>query len=416
MQVVILAAGSSTRFYPLNTTHKAGVTLLGKTILEHTLMSVKKAGFTDVILVVNPKDGFQEIIGDGTSLDLRITYIMQDDPKGAGEALLLAKEIITDDFFVIWGSRIEFHEFSKDLLEKKQNESGVILVKETENIEGVGVVTVSDGKLIDIIEKPQVVDASSHLKIIGVYLLPKQFLQTLQAVPSQHYSFEHALVTFAKTHILECVITEKETLSLKYPWDLLQVKDYLLKQIATHKEKNVEIGANVVIEGTVFIEEGAKIMENAVIKGPCYIGKKAFIGTNSILRGGTVIEENVVVGANMEIKNSIFFPKTTTHSGFIGDSIIGAKSKIAANFCTANVRLDRTSIHVKVGGKEVNTHLKWLGMIVGERAKIGIRVSTMPGILIGKNVTIGPQTTVMKDIEDNTKYYAKFSEVVEKKS
>jgi NDP-sugar pyrophosphorylase family protein len=247
-----------------------------------------------------------------------------------------------------------------------------------------------------------------------VYLLPLLFLQTLEHISSEHYSFEKALVAFAKEHEISAVITKKDTLSLKYPWDILTVKQYLLEKIANYRGENIIVSEHVVLEGNVYIEDGVKLMENVVIKGPCYIGKNAYIGNNALLRNGVVVEEDVVVGTNMEIKNSVLLKGTTTHSGFIGDSIIGEQCKIAANFSTANVRLDRQPVTVKVGEKEVNSHQKSLGVLMGNNVKVGIGVSTMPGIIIGRNVVVGPQTSVMHNIADDSMYYTKFAEIVEK--
>ncbi|MBP9719141.1 MAG: NTP transferase domain-containing protein [Candidatus Levybacteria bacterium] len=415
MQIIILAAGNSTRFYPFNTQHKSCLKILGKTILEHTIESVKKAGIEDIILVIKD-DEIKKLFGDGSRLGVHMTYVIQEESLGAGDAILKAKEHIHDDFFVIWGNRIEFFDFA-DLLVvgKKQKNAGAVLVKETQQIEGVGVAIVENEKLMDIIEKPEITASPSYTKIVGIYLLPKLFLQTLVSVPLEHYSFEKALVAYTKTNPIYAIKTTKKTISLKYPWDILQVKDYLLGEISSHRGEQVTIADSAVITGDVFISDGVTIMEQVTIKGPCYIGKNAYIGTNAILRNKTIIEENVVVGANMEIKNSAVLKGTTTHSGFIGDSIIGENCKVAAYFCTANVRLDREAVQVTVVGKEVNSHLKTLGVIMGDTVKIGVRVTTMPGKVIGRNVTVGAQTSVLHNIEDNINYFTKFAEVVEKK-
>src|SRR3989344_3640304 len=128
-------------------------------------------------------------------------------------------------------------------------------------------------------------------------------------------------------------------------------------------------------------------MEGARIKGPCFIGKNTMIGNNAIVRNNVDIEENCVIGANMEIKNSFVMKNSKTHSGFIGDSIIGENVRLGANFDTANVRLDRETVKIEISGEKIDTGLKKLGTIVGSGVKIGIKSSTMPGIMIGGNST-----------------------------
>ena len=105
-----------------------------------------------------------------------------------------------------------------------------------------------------------------------------------------------------------------------------------------------------------------------------------------------------------------------THSGFIGDSVIGKNCRIAAGFHTANVRLDRETVKVTVIGQKIDTGLKSLGVMVGDETRIGLKSSAMPGVIVGRSVTIGSGTNIMGNVEDNTKYYTKFQEVVVKKT
>lgn len=415
MQVVILAAGKSSRFYPFNTTHKSCIYLLGKTIIEHTIESIRKSGIQEIVIVVSSDNHIKDILGDGSKFGVNIAYSIQKEPNGAGQALLQVRELIHDDFFVINANRLEFHEFSDSLLQaKKTKDCIVLLTKKTSHAKGAGVVKLTGDRVIDIIEKP-IEDAVSNTRIVGMYLLPKTFFDTLVEVPKEHYSFEKALLAYAKNHLVIAVDTKRETVSLKYPWDILHMKNYLLKNMPAYRGKNCTIAKSALITGIVYIADGVTIMENVVIKGPCYIGKNAYIGTNVLLRNGVVLENDVVIGANMEIKNSVIFDHTTTHSGFIGDSVIGANCKLAAYFCTANVRLDRGDIHVTYNQTKVNAHLASLGVLMGDNVKAGIRVGTMPGMVVGKHVVIGPQTTVIHSIEDGNTYYTKFAEVVEKK-
>jgi len=65
--------------------------------------------------------------------------------------------------------------------------------------------------------------------------------------------------------------------------------------------------------------------------------------------------------------------------------------------------------------EKIPTRHRYLGAFIGDGVDIGIKVSAMPGVIIGGNVTVGPSTVVMKNIPDNIKYYTKFHEVVIKK-
>lgn len=418
IQAVILAAGESSRFYPFNDLHKSMVKVLGKPILEHTINGLKKEDITQIVLVTGKNSAIKDYFGDGKKLGVSIDYVVQPKPLGMGNALLLAEKKLKGNFLLLNAHRIDVDKFVNSLLKKqlKDNIKAVLLVKQKENTQIHGVIKFEQDKVLDVVEKPKKGEEPSNLCVVGIYLLPYDFLRTLKDTPSEHYQLEKAITAYTKKENVSFAETKDELITLRYPWDILGIKNYLLKNIKNYVGKNVNIAKSAEISGEVFIGDNVSIMEKAVIKGPAFIGNNVFIGNNAILRGGVDIEENAVVGANMEIKNSILMQDSTTHSGYIGDSVIGENCKIAAGFFTANVRLDRQFVKVFVKGEKIDTGLKFFGAIIGSNADIGIRASTMPGVIIGRNVTIGPSTVVMENIEDDTKYYTKFAGIVSKKN
>lgn len=415
MQAVILAAGKSTRFYPYNQTleHKSLFSLLGKPILEHTLLSLKRAGIAEIIIIVGEQESvIEKLFGNGERLGIHITYRYHEGAKGGGAALLEAKDILTGSFLLINAYHIDVDEFIPDLLKKNTGQNVVLLGQKVDTASESGFAQVAGDKVLSVIEKPKTISQES-LKIVGMYLLPKEFLAILEKTPLSHYHLEEALDSFAKNNDVQIVQTNKKSITLKYVTDLFALKDYLLSKITTHISPNAIVSKTAQIIGAVIVEDGAEIMEQAVIKGPCFIGRNTKIGTMAILRSGVVVEENVVIGARLEAKNTIFAKNVTTHNGFIGDSIVGENTKIAGSIITANARLDRQPVSIFVKEEKVNTGIRHVGAIFGESDNIGVQVSTMPGVIVGNDVVVGPATTVMKNIPDNKKYFTKFAETVE---
>lgn len=414
MQTVILAAGQSSRFYPYNYfSHKSLIKILGKPIIFYTIESVRKSGIKNIILVVSKDSEIQKILGSGKNLGVNIQYVIQEEPTGGGNGLLLAEKLINGDFFLLNASRVDFLDYKEQMLGKKnKNDKAVLLVKQEKNLGKYGVLKVNKNKVLDLIEKPKKGEEPSNLRLVGVYLFTKEFLKTLRQTPDEHYRLESAISTFVKNEQVRFVETENYAPSLKYSWDLLGIKNYLFRSIKKSVGKNVKIAKSSEIFGNVVIQDGAEIMEGSKIKGPCFIGKNTIIGNNVVLRNGVDVEENCVIGANIEIKNSLVMQNSKTHSGFIGDSIIGENVRVGANFDTANVRLDRQSVKTKVNGEEIDTGLKNFGVVVGRNVKIGIKASTMPGIMIGQNSVVGPSTVVLQNVPENSKYYTKFKETI----
>jgi bifunctional UDP-N-acetylglucosamine pyrophosphorylase/glucosamine-1-phosphate N-acetyltransferase len=414
MQAVLLAAGQSSRFYPFTSLgHKSFFLLLDKPIIFHTLRSIQQAGIKEVLIVVQKKNEFCDYL---SSLfpSLSIQFIEQPTAEGMGDALLRVSEYIKNDFFLLHAHHVDFEQFYSDMMLAKQSADGVFLAKKTENISRYGVLKLEGERVVEIIEKPAKGSEPSNLRLIGIYLLPLSFLHILKNAPLEHYNFESALSKFVKKNTFRVTITNKEVVTLKYPWDIFSISHFLLERINPFVSHTAKVAQTAIIKGNVIVEDGATISDGVKIKGPCFIGKNVFIGDNSLIRNYTVINENCVIGANTEIRNSIFQPGTKIHSGFVGDSVIGKKVSLAAGFYTANKKLNRGEISVKTTKGEERTGLKSLGVCIGDNVCVGIRVTTMPGTIIGENAIIGPSTTVMKNVPERTRYYTVFQEIIEK--
>ncbi len=416
MQAVILAAGRSSRFYPYNYfSHKSLIKILGKPIVIHAIESIKKSGIKNIILIVSKDSEIKKLLGNGKNFGVNIQYVVQKEPTGGGNGLLLAEKLIDGDFFLLNVSHVDFWEYKELMFKKKsKNNKAVLLAKRQENLQKFGVLRVERDKVKGLVEKPKEGEEPSNLRLIGIYLFSKDFLKTLRQTPNEHYRLEKAISSFSKIHQVKFVETKNEAPSLKYSWDLLGIKNYLFKNIKKSIGKNVKIAKSAEIIGKVIIQDEVEIMEGSRIKGPCFIGKDSIIGNNVVLRSNADIGENCVIGANIEIKNSIVMRNSKTHSGFIGDSIVGENVRIGANFNTANVRLDRETVKTEISGEKIDTNLKRFGAMVGSNVKVGIKSSTMPGIIIGGGSIIGPSTVVLNNVPENSKYYTKFKEVIVK--
>lgn len=415
MQAVILTAGASTRFYPLvEGRPKPMVYLLGKPLLAWTIASLVKMEIREIILVVSQDSPVKDYFGDGQKFGAKITYVVQEKPLGMGDALLKAKKMVKEDFFLLHGHHADIGEFIRPMVEKKRMSDGVLLVEERENFWEYGVLELDGDRPRGLVEKPARERKSGRPCVVGIYLLTPDFIPFLEKVTPSHYQLETALDKWIKAKNIRIVRAEKETVSLKYPWDLLKIKNYLLEKTPHQISRGAKIGKGVILVGKMIIEDGATILENAVIKGPVYIGKNVLIGNNALVRDGSVLEEGCQVGAFAEVKNSIFLPHSSLGSGFVASSIIGESCRLAHGFTSANRRFDRKTIWVMVKNEKIDSGLDDLGVIIGEGVYAGIGVGTMPGKTIGKGAIIGPGTFVFEDIPPGINYYTQFKKIIKK--
>lgn len=397
-QALVLAGGESSRFYPFDDIHKSFFTLAGKRIIERTVESIKKTPITEIILVLGKKNFAEEKKICSTSKILSdIKIICQEKQLGMADAILSAQEFIKNDFFVVNAQHFTFNNFFGDFVRKHEDSQNIATVGliETKNPQKYGVAVLNGEKLVGVIEKPKLGKEPSNLRLVGTYLFSPKFLEELKKVKRSEYSLETALDIVGKTGKVGCLALSGKTPSLKYPWDILDLKNLVFEKMEYDISPSAKISQTAIIRGkNVYIGKNAQVFDFSIIEGPAFIGDGTLVGSYSQIRGGTVLEANVEIQRYVDIKNSHIGQGTHIHSGFIGDSVIGKNVKIGANFIVANRRLDRGQICVEVKREKINTQKTNLGVFIGNNTHVGINVSAMPGSVVGKKSIIFPGTVI----------------------
>ena len=412
-----MAAGESSRFWPLNSKHKSLLRIMGKPLIWYTIDGLRKIGVKDIVIVQSPNRKVEEDLKTLPFGIENVQYAIQREPKGMGDAIMSAKDHIKGQFFVLNAGRIDCQDIAALMLEKSRQTGAkmVLAGQETKSPWLYGVARLDGDKLLEVVEKPAEGKEPSNIKITGVYLLDNKIFGHIENVlgsANHNEEFEVAMSLYAKENDSRIVILDKDysSVSLKYPWHLFDANKYLLDKFLTKKSiaRSAWIAKNAIIEGNVVIGENCKIYEGAVVKGSCFIGDNSIIGNNSIVRDYCDLENGAMVGALCEVGRTIFQPDVHVHSGYFGDSILSSGVRVGAGVITANVRIDRGAISARVKKEKngvkvlakVDTGLKSLGTIVGENAKIGTRATIMPARFIGKNCQVDPAAVVMRNMDD----------------
>jgi len=418
MQGVLLAAGESSRFWPLcEGRHKSLFSLMGKPLIQWTLEALERAGVEDVVIVQAPNRAIEQALKD-LPLGVKVRYVVQEKPQGMGHALLAAQSVLEDKFFLLHG-----HEFRADgwidSMQKKSRDTGATMVlagQSTQEPWKYGMLTLKGDRVTGIVEKPEAQNSPSDVRTLGIYLLPREFVSVLARVAEDPYAYEEALAQYMNDHDVRVVLREEQNPSLKYPWDLFAAARLLMDEhLRAYRALTAQISPLAYIEGEVHIGERTQIYEYAVIKGPCYIGNDCVIGTHSLVREYTDLEGGVVIGAHAEVARCLFQEGASTHSGYFGDSVFDAGARVGAGTVTANVRVPRDEIRPMVKGERVPTGLRSLGAMVGAQTQLGISVMTMPGVLIGSRSFVGPGTVVEENVPSDTRIYVKQERLVKQK-
>src|SRR5215469_15706971 len=104
MKALVLAGGSGTRLRPItHTSAKQLLPVANKPVLFYGLEAVRDAGITDVGIVVGETAAaIRAAVGDGSAFGIDVTYIPQEAPLGLAHAVLIARDYLGDDDFVMY--------------------------------------------------------------------------------------------------------------------------------------------------------------------------------------------------------------------------------------------------------------------------------------------------------------------------
>ena len=174
-------------------------------------------------------------------------------------------------------------------------------------------------------------------------------------------------------------------------WEVIpRIGAYISGQL----EKNTTY-ANYNKEDNIFIGEGTVVEEGAKILGPAIIGKNCSISHTAFIRENCIIGDNAYVGHAVEIKNSVILNNSRVpHLSYVGDSIIGNNVNLGGGAKTANFRLDKRNVLVKIGDRKIETGLAKFGAILGDNVSIGLNVVLNPGTILGKDSIVYPLVSV----------------------
>ena len=416
MQAVVIAAGESKRFWPLNNgIHKSQFKLLGKPLLYWTLKGLAENCIKDVAVVVSKNSSMQEMLATENDLDINVSYAVQEEPLGTGNALWQAKSFIKEPFVLLWGNKVGSKELVAQMVAKhKEGAEAVLVGNEVQNPSEYGVARMEGDRVVEIIENPKEGEEPSRLAVRGARLLGPDFFEYYEKLPKHHEAdIINATNAYLKDKKTALLIMQEQEMTLKYPWDLFSVMDYLFASgyFKPGIASSARVAKSVIINGPVHVGENTEIKEGTIIEGPVYIGDNCKLGFHNVLRGPVNIENDVHTTSFAEIKSTVMQDDVHMASGFLGNSIVASGCRFGAGFITGNRRLDRENVTVKLDDKTFQTNLPRFGIAVGEKSVFGIHAGTMPGILIGSGCKVGPNTEVFESLEDNTTFYAKFDHI-----
>ena len=218
---IILAGGSGTRLHPLtHTVSKQLMPVYDKPMIYYPLSVLMLAGIREILIITSPHDkiSFMNLLGNGDTWGLDISYSVQPSPDGLAQAFIIGEQFIgKSPVCLILGDNIFYgHGMSKLLDNASRNELGATVfgyfVKDPEQY---GVVTFDDeGKAIDLEEKPLI--PKSNYAVTGLYFYGNDVVEIAKNItPSERGELE---ITDVNIEYLKKELLNVEVMGRGYSW------------------------------------------------------------------------------------------------------------------------------------------------------------------------------------------------------
>lgn len=430
LDIVILAAGQGTRMR--SALPKVLHPVAGKSMLGHVI---------DTARALQPKS-IQVVIGHGAEqVRQRLTgddlaFVVQAEQLGTGHAVAQAlPNLSAERVLILYGDvpLIEADTLQR-LLQKVGPEQLALLTVKLDDPTGYGrIVRDARGEVQAIVEHK---DASDEQKAIregntGILAVPGSRIgEWLGRLSNSNAQGEYYL-----TDVIAMAVADGLRVATEQPLDAMEVQGandrIQLAELERHYQQRaarrlmargvtlrdparfdlrgeVEVGRdvlidfNVVLEGTVVIEDDVQIGPNCVIKDStlrrgaivkanshlegAVVGESADCGPFARLRPGSVLGAKAHVGNFVELKNATLGDGAKAgHLSYLGDAEIGARTNIGAGTITCNYD----------GANKFRT-------VMGEDVFIGSNSSLVAPLNLGDGATTGAGSTITEDVPAHT--------------
>ena len=313
MKALVLSGGAGTRLRPItHTSAKQLLPVANKPVLFYGLDAIRNAGITEVGIVVgDTADAIRAAVGDGSAFGLSVTYIRQTAPLGLAHAVLVSRDFLGDDDFVMYlgdnfivgGITMLVEEF------RSERPDAQIMLTQVPDPREFGVAELDEtGQVIGLEEKPR--QPKSDLALVGVYIFSTRVHEAVRSLePSWRGELE---ITEAIQWLIDHENTVRSSIISGY-WkdtgnvtDMLEVNRMVLETAESRQDGTVDAGSEII--GRVVIENGAQVSGSRIV-GPVIIGARTKV-TGSYIGPFTAVAEDCAVD-DSEIEYSIVLARAS---------------------------------------------------------------------------------------------------------
>ncbi|TAM38587.1 glucose-1-phosphate thymidylyltransferase [bacterium] len=221
MKGIILAGGKATRLYPVTKgICKQMLPVYDKPMIYYPLSVLMLAGIKDILIISTPKDTarFEDLLGDGSTLGIKIAYEVQPEPKGIAQSFIIAEEFIgSESVCLILGDNIFYGYNLRELLcdSAKLKKGAKIFGYYVRDPQRYGVFELDKkGRVVSIEEKPS--KPKSNWVASGLYFYDNDVVRIAKNIkPSKRGELE---ITSVNNEYIKRGSFKAEFLSRGYAW------------------------------------------------------------------------------------------------------------------------------------------------------------------------------------------------------
>ena len=395
VQAVIMAAGKSTRTYPLTLTKpKPLLHIANKPILAHQLDQMLGLIDEAIVIVGYKHEMIREFFGDSYR-GISLTYVEQKEQLGTGHAAMQVKEHIRNRFLLMNGDDLYAREDLEACLEYQYS----LLAMEVEDPRQFGVLTVKDGLITNLIEKPE--HPESNLTSIGMYVFDRNIFPILDKIPRSprgEYEVTDGVRALAQDADMHYHISSAYWIPVGFPWSILTANDFLLKQDFSERVEGI-IEPGVTIEGRISLGKNSVIRQGSVIQGNLCVGDNCVIGANCHVSGNTSIGDNSSIGMACRIDNSVIEQHVRIEPFcHISHSVIGGGCVLHSGAVTMSAPLEGSTVISVVKGQSFDSGRAQLGAVLASGVEWQPHVVSYPGVKISPKIVVGAGSVVQEDM------------------
>ena len=235
MKGIILAGGLGSRLYPTTkVVSKQLLPVYDKPMIYYPLSLLMMSEIRDILLISTPQDIrlYERLLGNGSSIGIKLTYLEQPKPEGLAQAFILGKDFIgNDNVCLVLGDNIFYGQGFSYLIKSAMNRANkekeaTIFGYYVKDPQRYGVVLFNDEKeVIEIEEKPT--NPKSNFAIIGLYFFPNKVVEIAKNIkPSARGELE---ITDINNYFLKEKSLKVELMGKEFVWLDTGTQDSLLE-------------------------------------------------------------------------------------------------------------------------------------------------------------------------------------------